>query len=166
MAAGLTSPRLAISGNHLMEFGMSKGIFVSALVAAALVVGCGGDSPSATPGSSAGQPLTPARVTEPLPGGKVIEVEMITEGTGNFFRPAEFEANRGDMIRFVNKVGVHNVSFPADSNPGARNLPPPTDLLQLPGQVVNILVDWEPGSYFYQCDPHALIGMVGRITVH
>ena len=145
---------------------MSKGNILSLFAVAALLVACGGDTPSASPGTSTGEPAAAARVTEPLPGGNVIEVEMITEGTGNFFRPAEFEANRGDMIKFINRVGVHNVSFPADSNPGARNLPPPTDLLQLPGQTVNILVDWEPGSYFYQCDPHALIGMVGRITVH
>lgn len=150
---------------HNTEFGMSKGIVVSVLLAAALLAGCGGDGPSESAGSAVGQVAASKSVTEPLPGGKVIEVEMITDGAGNFFRPAEFEANRGDLIKFINVVGVHNVSFPADSNPGARNLPPPSDLLQLPGQSVNVLVDWEPGSYFYQCDPHALIGMVGRVTV-
>jgi plastocyanin len=26
-------------------------------------------------------------------------------------------------------------------------------------------VDWQPGTYFFQCDPHAALGMVGRVKV-
>jgi plastocyanin len=28
-----------------------------------------------------------------------------------------------------------------------------------------VKVTWAPGSYYYQCDPHAALGMVGRVEV-
>jgi plastocyanin len=34
-------------------------------------------------------------------------------------------------------------------------------MFQLPGQTYDVKVQSPPGRYFYQCDPHALLGMVG-----
>jgi plastocyanin len=99
------------------------------------------------------------------PTGKVIEVAMITDGEGNYFEPADFEVRRGDLVKFVLVSGVHNVSFPADKNKGKTDLPKESDYLQLPGQSFDLLVTMEPGTYFYQCDPHAALGMVGNIEV-
>jgi plastocyanin len=97
--------------------------------------------------------------------GRVIVVELYTDEKGNYFKPANFEAHRGDTIRFTLMAGVHNVNFLADSNPGKTDLPPTSDFLQLPGQTYDVFVTMAPGKYFYQCDPHALLGMVGRIKV-
>jgi len=96
----------------------------------------------------------------------VIVVEALTDEQGNnVFRPAKVEAHRGDVIRFTLKSGVHNVHFLPDSNPGKQGLPAASDLLQLPGQTYDVKVTFEPGHYYFQCDPHALLGMKGRLEV-
>jgi plastocyanin len=99
------------------------------------------------------------------PDGKVHEVHMYTNEKGNYFEPREITAKRGDVIKFELKLGVHNVNFLADSNPGKRNLPKTSDYLQLPGQTHEVVVDLEPGKYYFQCDPHAALGMTGHLTV-
>ena len=132
-----------------------------------LLAGCaGGDQPTAEgPAATPSTTSASAGAVTPDPGGKVIEVEMITDEDGSYFKPADFEAHRGDVIRFKLVQGVHNAHFLPDSNPGKAGLPAAGALLQLPGQTTDVKVDWEPGSYFYQCDPHALLGMVGRVKV-
>jgi plastocyanin len=114
-------------------------------------------APAAQP---AGGPQTPDA------GGKVIPVEMVTDDKGNNkYSPNTIEANRGDVIRFTLVQGVHNVHFLPDSNPGAQGLPAASPLLQLPGQMEDVKVTWSPGTYYFQCDPHALLGMVGHLSV-
>lgn len=139
-------------------------------VAALSLAACGGagepkaDSaaPSAAPSAaSAGGEQTPDA------GGKIITVQMVTDDQGNNrFDPADFEAHKGDVIRYTLKVGAHNVHFLPDSNPGKVGLPDkPSDILQLPGQTYDVKVTFAPGTYYYQCDPHALLGMKGHVKV-
>jgi plastocyanin len=102
----------------------------------------------------------------PEPGGKVITVEMSTDEKGSYFSPADINANKGDVIRYTLKLGVHNVHFVADSNAGKSGYPSaPSDFLQLPGQTYDVKVTMAPGSYYYQCDPHAALGMKGHVIV-
>jgi plastocyanin len=116
--------------------------------------------PSAAAESSAGTDSVPD------PGGKVILVEMETDAAGvNKFEPADFQAKRGDVVRYVLISGVHNAHFLPDSNPGKAGLPAAGPLLQLPHQAYHVKVTWAPGTYYYQCDPHALLGMKGHVTV-
>ena len=115
---------------------------------------------SSTAATTAAGPQTPD------PGHQVIVVEALTDEQGNnVFRPAKVEAHRGDVLRFTLKSGVHNVHFLPDSNPGKSGLPAASDLLQLPGQTYDVKVTFEPGHYYFQCDPHALLGMKGRLEV-
>lgn len=141
--------------------------FAAALVS---LVACGGGgekkaetsaaAPSAAPAAAPSGPITPG------PGGKVITVELYSDATGNYFKPNEITANKGDVIRYTLKVGVHNVDFLADSNAGKSGFPTaPSDMLQLPGQTYDVLVNWAPGKYYFQCDPHAALGMHGHVTV-
>jgi plastocyanin len=117
-------------------------------------------STTAAPSATAGAPLTPG------PGGVVISIDMTTDPAGNNkFTPAEFTAHPGDVLRFTLSTGVHNVNFLADSNPALKPPPAPSPLLQLPGQAWDIAVDFPVGRYYFQCDPHALLGMVGHLTV-
>lgn len=113
-------------------------------------------APAATPGA----PLTPRE------GGRVITIELTTDAAGvNKFSPNEFEAHQGDVMRFTLGSGVHNVHFLADSNRTLTSPPPASPLLQLPGQTYDIAVDFPEGRYYFQCDPHALLGMVGHVKV-
>jgi plastocyanin len=133
------------------------------------LMGCGGgdnQQPESAPAAAASStPQTGTNLT-PDAGGKVILVEMETDAAGvNKFEPADFEAKRGDVIRYTLISGVHNAHFVADSNPGKTGLPPAGPLLQLPHQTYDVKVTWEPGRYYYHCDPHALLGMVGHVTV-
>ena len=144
-------------------------VVLTALGAAVLGSACGGGeqrSDSATTTASqqtaptAGGPLTPA------PGGKVITIEMLTDDQGNNkFSPNKVEAHVGDVLRFTLVSGVHNVNFLADSNATAQGLPAASPLLQAPGQSFDFAVDFKPGNYYFQCDPHALLGMTGRLEV-
>lgn len=145
---------------------------LAALGAGLLAAGCGGDTEGgrAVGVNGGGASAAEAVSSEPsggavTPTGRVIEVKMITDGEGNYFEPADFEVRQGDLVRFVLVSGVHNVSFPAAENKGKSGLPAPSDYLQLPGQTFDLLVTMEPGRYFYQCDPHAALGMVGHIEV-
>jgi plastocyanin len=121
----------------------------------------GGQQPPSTPATPATGDVTPD------PGGKVITVEMTSDDKGNYFTPNKVEARVGDVVRYTLKVGVHNVHFLPDSNPGKSGLPAPSDLLQLPGQTYDLKVAgaFSPGTYYFQCDPHALLGMKGQLIV-
>jgi len=147
----------------------------SALMAAAFVLaGCRGKEQAASTDSSP-QPAasTPAAATSgfgenlaPDAGGKVIDVQLMTDDQGNNkFVPSEIEAHPGDVVRFTLKTGVHNVDFLADSNTVKTGLPGASALLQLPGQSVDLKVTLPPGKYYFQCDPHAALGMKGELEV-
>ena len=115
---------------------------------------------AATASTGFGENLTPDA------GGKVIEVHMMTDDQGNNkFDPKEIEAHQGDVIRFTLKTGVHNVHFLPDSNTIKTGLPAASALLQLPGQTVDLKVTLAPGKYYFQCDPHAALGMKGKLEV-
>ncbi|HEY5545902.1 MAG TPA: plastocyanin/azurin family copper-binding protein [Gemmatimonadaceae bacterium] len=150
-----------------MDF-MKAGLRLAAAGGCAFFLACGGGgekpaeeakappTPTVTPGS----PLTPAE------GGKVIVIEMSTDEKGNNkFSPNDFEAHQGDVMRFTLGTGVHNVHFLADSNRTLTSPPAASPLLQLPGQTYDIAVDFPEGRYYFQCDPHALLGMIGHVKV-
>ena len=97
--------------------------------------------------------------------GRAIVVEAYSDAKGSYFKPAEIEARRGDVVRFVLKSGVHNINFLADSNPGKTGLPPASDMLQLPDQTYDVKVSFGEGRYYFQCDPHVALGMKGYLKV-
>ncbi|MEP6591398.1 MAG: plastocyanin/azurin family copper-binding protein [Gemmatimonadota bacterium] len=138
--------------------------FMMGAVLGMVLVGCGKGEDSAKDnddGKSAASVVAGPKLT-----GKIIEVEMITDEKGNRFEPSEISAEEGDVLRFELKVGVHNVHFVADSNPGVQGLPPASDMLQLPGQEFDVTVGFGKGKVVYfQCDPHAALGMIGHVTV-
>lgn len=141
---------------------------LTAIAAAVVIAGACSSEPKASD-STASAPPSPTPSTQPAPDvkatGKVIEVELITDEKGNYFKPSKFEVHRGDLIRFKLVAGVHNVHFLPDSNPGKTGLPPVSDFLQLPDQTYDLLVSLAPGKYYFQCDPHALLGMIGHVEV-
>ena len=151
-----------------------KRISIPALIAAVALVmgGCGGQEKAARdsaqqigaapvgPSNAFGENLTPD------PGRKIVVVQMLTDEQGdNRFEPKEIEVHRGDVVRFTLKTGVHNVNFLADSNRVKTGLPGASALLQLPGQTIDLKVTLPEGKYYFQCDPHAALGMKGRLEV-
>ena len=145
-------------------------MMLSVVAVSLLAIACGGKGEPATaadtasPAASAAGP-TSGGAPAATPTGKVIVVELNSDAVGNYFKPAEIEAHRGDVIRYTLKSGVHNVHFLPDSNPGKTGLPPASDMLQLPNQTLDIPVNFAPGKYYFQCDPHAALGMKGHVEV-
>ena len=143
----------------------------AAVLLTTLLAGCSEKKPGASESTpAANAPSAPAAATggplTPAPAGKVIVFELLTDGTGNYFKPNEIHAKQGDVVRYTLKVGVHNVHFLPDSNAGKSGYPPaPSDLLQLPGQTYDVAVSFAPGTYYFQCDPHAALGMKGHLVV-
>lgn len=139
------------------------------LTGAILLTSCGGGekppAPDAATGAAAVESAAPAGPQTPDPGGKVITVQLITDETGNYFKPKDIEAHRGDVIRYTVGMGVHNVDFLPDSNVGKSGLPKASDMLQLPGQTFDVKVTFAPGKYYFQCTPHAALGMHGYLEV-
>jgi plastocyanin len=134
-----------------------------ALVSAISLAGCSSDTKE-TPRGDTATPTTSGGPTPPA-GGDTVVVEMWTDGTGNYFKPNKIEAHPGDVIRYVLKAGVHNVNFLADSNTIKTGLPKASDMLQLPEQTYDLVVSMAPGDYYFQCDPHAALGMKGELEV-
>ncbi len=105
-------------------------------------------------------------VETPEAGHTVIAVKATTEADGtNHFVPNDITAEEGDVLRFTLGTGVHNVHFLPDSNSVKTGLPAATPMLQLPGQTYDIKVSMKGGKYYFQCDPHAALGMTGHLTV-
>ena len=152
-----------------------------------LAAACGGGGESAqttndTPQGTGAADVTPqgssqtATVTTDAPNtsattapaqGTVHTVRMTTTqgGASGEFVPAQITVKKGDVIHFVSeRNAAHNVSFPADQNAGAANLPAPGQYLTN-GQTYDLTVSMDAGTYNYQCDPHAAMGMKGSITV-
>ena len=147
---------------------------ITALAAAGVIAACGGEKSSTADSTSSSATTSAAPASAPstapsgpaaTPTGKVIVVKLITDDAGNRFEPNKIEAHRGDVIRYTLQAGVHNVHFLPDSNPGKTGLPPASDMLQLPGQTLDIPVNFEKGHYYFQCDPHAPLGMKGHLEV-
>lgn len=131
-----------------------------------LFAACGGENAKPADTNGAVAPTTPSASSSVKPTGRQITIEMNSDGTGNYFKPNEIEAKQGDVLHFVLVTGVHNIHFLADSNPGVSGLPAATAFAQLPGQVTDVLVTMEAGkTYYFQCDPHAALGMKGHVKV-
>ena len=147
----------------MKEYDRHPGLAVIVLGAALLAGACGKEK---APGSTVdtGNPANTAGA-ETGPAGKVILVEATSDAQGNYFAPKKIEAHKGDILRFSIKAGVHNVNFLADSNPGKSGLPAPSEMLQIPGQTYDVKVTFAKGHYYFQCDPHALLGMKGYLEV-
>jgi len=114
-----------------------------------------GNEAAAPPPAAAGQ-------------GQVHEVRMVTtqNGASGEFEPANLTVKKGDTIRFVTDgVAAHNANFAPAENAGAANLPPASPYLTTAGQTYEMAITMDPGTYTYQCDPHALTGMKGTVTV-
>jgi plastocyanin len=101
----------------------------------------------------------------PAATGDTITIEAYSDATGNYFKPNDIEAHQGDVLHFVLKSGVHNVHFLPDSNTIKTGLPPASDMLQLPDQSYDLVVNLQEGHYYFQCDPHAMLGMKGKLEV-
>src|SRR6185503_15799547 len=158
---------LQFTGHPTMSASRSPFIILSAATLAVLAA-CGGESKPTAASSSAppAAAAAPSGPQTPDPGGKVVVVELSSDANGNYFKPAEVHVKRGDVVRYTLKVGVHNVHFLADSNAGKSGFPAsPSDFLQLPGQTYDVLVHLDKGSYYFQCDPHAALGMKGHLIV-
>lgn len=120
----------------------------------------------------AGEPFT----------GAVHEVKMrgtVAPAPAFFFEPAQLTIKQGDKIKFTLVDGApHNVSFNSPM-PGLTKIPDGAKLilenrgqlvgamLQVPGQSTELIFgkDLPVGEYNYVCDPHAPLGMKGKITV-
>ena len=139
----------------------------------AFAAACGGSDAPAAEGTDAAAPAAEATApaaeqTAAAAQGNVVEVKMVStnNGASGVYEPAEITVKKGDVVRFVTDGGsAHNVSFPAAENAGASNLPAPSPYVTAAGQSVDVQVTMDPGTYTYQCDPHAMMGMKGKLTV-
>jgi plastocyanin len=137
---------------------------IAALCSAALIAACSGEKKESEEHEAA-EKAAASGTSNAAATGDTILIEAWTDATGNYFKPNDVEAHPGDVLRYVLKAGVHNVHFLPDSNTIKTGLPPASDMLQLPGQTYDLVVAMQPGKYYFQCDPHAALGMKGHLEV-
>jgi plastocyanin len=136
-----------------------------AVLSTALIAGCSTEKKAPPEAGTAESAAAPSGAPSTAATGDTIRIELWTDGTGNYFKPNKIEAHPGDLLRFTLKAGVHNVHFLPDSNTIKTGLPPASELLQLPEQTYDLVVSFQPGKYYFQCDPHAALGMMGHLEV-
>ena len=155
--------------------------------AAILLSACGGGDKAAATDTAAAAPAAeaaPAPAAAPAAGamapitGITHTVNMVGDGQGYRFEPAEITIKAGDGIKFVFvSGGPHNVAFdPATLSAEAKtallaNMPEQAG--ELAGKML-LTADEDytisfagvpAGSYDYFCTPHLAMGMKGKITV-
>jgi plastocyanin len=148
-----------------MKFQRNSVYCLVGLFAIAAAIGCSSEKKGSSEGREGGEKHAESATEGVKPTGDTVKIELYSDATGNYFKPNEIEAKRGDVLRFTMMVGVHNVHFLPDSNTVKTGLPPASDLLQLPGQTYDLLVTMPEGKYYFQCDPHAALGMKGHLKV-
>ena len=130
-----------------------------------LLAGCGKSPESAASSAAA----TPAPFT-----GQVHEMKMRGNATSYFYEPKELVIKRGDKVRFLMvDGGPHNVNFTDQKIPKGANVILENEgkllgvMLQAPGQACEVEFHKKlpVGDYNFVCDPHAALGMKGKITV-
>lgn len=82
--------------------------------------------------------------------------------TSNIFSPKELTVNVGDTVEWQNTEGWHNVNGTKTTFPGN---PESFGNSQGSGWTYSYVFSTE-GTYDYQCDPHAFLGMTGKIMVN
>lgn len=122
---------------------------------------------AATPAAGAAAPIT----------GTTHEVKMIGDDKGYRFEPAELKIKAGDGVKWVMVAGgPHNVSFDAASlgaaatqigaNMTNTTAPLMGPYLSNPNESYTVsFANVPPGTYEYNCTPHAAMNMKGKITV-
>lgn len=155
----------------LVQKGLLK---ASVLGLLAFAAACGGGEQTDTQPAGGTATAEPAAAPAAAPAqagatGQVHTVRMLTTqgGASGVFEPAEITVKKGDTVRWVQETSgaAHNVSFAPAINQGMSNLPPQSPYLTTAGQTHELVVNMEPGAYNYQCDPHAMMGMVGKMNI-
>jgi len=108
--------------------------------------------------------------------GKTVEVKMIGDGTTYKFDPAEIEVKQGDGVKFIMvSGGPHNVAF-IDTPAAAQaqlsaNMPQQmkeltSPMMMTPNETYTVsFANIPAGTYNFHCEPHAAMGMKGKIKV-
>jgi plastocyanin len=137
----------------------------AAAAASLLLAACGGDK--AADQATGKEPTKSQEAAAPAvkPTGRSTSIDMITDAKGERYDPTEVQMMRGDSLHFLLKSGVHNVHFVPEKNPRGVKFPPPSEYLQLPGQKKSYLIDFPEGRYYFQCDIHVALGMIGYVKV-
>ena len=84
--------------------------------------------------------------------------------TSNVFTPSSLTINQGDTVRWTNNGGFHNVDGSLATYPNN-----PVGFTNGAASGASWTYDFTfntPGTYDYECTPHAGVGMVGTITVN
>lgn len=153
--------------------------------AAILLGACGGGDSAATDSAAAPAADTAAAAAAAAPAtgaatitGTTHTINMVGDGQGYRFEPAELTIAAGDGVKFVMvSGGPHNVAFdPATLSPEAKtaltaNMPEQAGelsgkmLLNANEEYTISFAGVPAGTYDYHCTPHLAMNMKGKITI-
>lgn len=137
--------------------------FTKRLVATTLAVGT-----IAVTSAAMAQVAKQSTIAEDPP--HMIVVRLIDQpGSKPFaFEPANFTAQRGDTLRFVQaSATLHDVHFKTKAKGAKLGGAETSPYLTAKGQIYTLVIDarFTDGTYEIVCEPHETIGMHGFLTV-
>ena len=105
-----------------------------------------------------------------LLGGSAMAQDVLLGANGGVlvFEPNDFSVKAGETITFKNNAGFpHNVVFDEDAVPSGVDVSKISqeEYLNAPGETFSVTLT-VPGTYGFYCEPHAGVGMVGKVTVN
>jgi plastocyanin len=151
---------------------------VTSMVAGLVLVlaACGGEN-AGNQATTTDTAASAAQTAAPTATGATHNVDMVLADGQYRFVPAELTVKAGDVIQYHNRSGgPHNVAFWADSVPsgGAEAIQIADQMAPLTSQMVveqdavitvTVAGNAPTGEYRYTCQPHAAMGMNGKLTV-
>lgn len=138
-------------------------LFLATMLMAVVLVGTGCASTTDTTEES----TTGTETAETVSGDETTTEEESTNTVttvGNTFSPSEMTISAGDSVTFE-LGGSHNVVEVSKETYEAQGKEALEGGFSVDFGATETVTFDEPGTYYYVCEPHAAMGMVGMITV-
>lgn len=138
-------------------------LFLATMLMAVVLVGTGCASTTDTTEET----TTGTETAETVSGDETTTEEESTNTVttvGNSFSPSEMTISAGDSVTFE-LGGSHNVVEVSKETYEAQEKTALEGGFSVDFGATETVTFDEPGTYYYVCEPHAAMGMVGMITV-
>ena len=145
-----------------------KKMTIYALALGFVLSGCGdSESTDSTADDQTGEPATstPATTTSfTAPGDDVTVYTVTTTDPSMDFEPEDITIAAGDAVKFE-MSSTHNAIEVSEEVYNDRGVTPLSDGFQISFGETGWVTFNEPGVYYYVCQPHVMIEMIGTVTV-
>ena len=139
------------------------GILILASAVALMACGSEDSTDSSTDGSDSGT-QTATSDWDATPAADATVHEVLTTDTSMDFEPEDLTIAAGDVVRFVMSA-THNAIQVSQETYDERGSAPVVGGFEVQFGQTREITFTEPGVYYYVCQPHTMLEMIGTVTV-